>query len=299
MKFTKPALTFSEQLDRLVSRGLIVKDHVAAIHFLSHINYYRLSSYLREFEVDHDSHSVAPGTTFEDVIARYDFDRELRMLLLDAIERIEVSFRTQWAYHIAHMTAPFGYLNSNHSASQKSFARNASALFGELDRSKEAFLVNFRSKYQEPDAPPSWIVSEVMSLGLISNWYQNLRPLNIRKEISATYGLNQQLLESVMHHLSHVRNLCAHHSRIWNRELVVTFQFPKQPHKLSTAIKGTSKSRIYRSLALVSYLMQIISPASTWQDRLMHLLSFHSPPLESMGFPNDWTSRDLWNQKPS
>ena len=294
MRFTKPALSFEDQLDRLVSRGLVVRDRELSIHYLSHINYYRLTSYLREFEVDHSSHLIRPGTTIEQLIARYDFDRELRLLLLDAIERIEVSIRTQWAYHTSHMTSPFGYLDSRYSASQKLFARNATALFGELERSKEPFVLNFKSKYQEPDAPPSWIASEVMSLGLLSHWYQNLRPYSVRKEISATYALNQQLLESVLHHLSHIRNLCAHHSRVWNREVVVTYQSPKKPKPLSSAIEGTPKTKIYRSLALVSYLMRTVSPTSTWENRLFDLLDVHRPPLEAMGFPPDWIARPLW-----
>ncbi len=112
MKFNKPPQSFEEQLDLLIKRGLIVDDRDEALHYLKHLNYYRLIAYWLPFEKSRDPHEFLPGTHFSQIINNYLFDRELRLLLLDAIERIEISFRTQWAYHVSHAIGPHGYLNA-------------------------------------------------------------------------------------------------------------------------------------------------------------------------------------------
>jgi abortive infection bacteriophage resistance protein len=109
MKFTKPALSFEAQAQLLASRGLLITDLVSATAFLMHVNYYRLAGYVLPFEIDHASHQIRPGTRFEQVAELYLFDRELRLLVLDAIEKIEVSVRTQWAYHFAHAVGAHAY----------------------------------------------------------------------------------------------------------------------------------------------------------------------------------------------
>ena len=90
MDFTKPARTWDEQIDLLRSRGLHIPDREQARHYLSHINYYRLTGYRLPFEADGSTRRVKAQTSFDDVLNLYIFDREFRLLLLDAIERIEV-----------------------------------------------------------------------------------------------------------------------------------------------------------------------------------------------------------------
>ncbi|AWB35850.1 Abi family protein [Orrella marina] len=112
MKFNKPAFTDDQQLDQLIQRGVVCGDRAEALHYLGHINYYRLAAYWLPFEADHASHSFKPGTRFVDVLNLYIFDRELRLLVLDAIERVEVSVRTGWAYTLAHRYGPHAHLNA-------------------------------------------------------------------------------------------------------------------------------------------------------------------------------------------
>ena len=95
--FTKPAKTFDEQCDLLIARGMRVPDKEKAVYYLSHISYYRLVAYWLPYETSRDPHQFAEGVCFDTVLSHYLFDRQLRLLLLDAIERFEVSFRTQWA----------------------------------------------------------------------------------------------------------------------------------------------------------------------------------------------------------
>ena len=94
MKYTKPPLTHAQQLDQLLERGMVCTHHAQALHCLDHLNYYRLGAYWLPFESSHSTHAFKPGTRLEDVLNLYVFDRELRLLVLDAIERVEVSVRT-------------------------------------------------------------------------------------------------------------------------------------------------------------------------------------------------------------
>ena len=112
MQFTKPPKTFDEQVDLLMSRGMEVGDLERAKRYLAHLNYYRLAAYWLPFEQDHPTHRFKTGTRFETILELYIFDRELRLLVMDAIERIEVSLRTRWAYHLAHTYGPHAHLNA-------------------------------------------------------------------------------------------------------------------------------------------------------------------------------------------
>lgn len=295
MKYQKPPLSFAAQVALLQSRGMIIPDAKRAEHYLSHLNYYRLAGYILPFEQDHSTHTLRPGTTFAEVLNLYVFDRELRLLVLDAIERIEVSVRTQWAYHLAHAEQDaHAYLQAKHVDSARHFARHLATLERELERSSETFIKHFREKYNEPNLPPVWAACEVMSLGLLSNWYALLRPISLRKRIAKTYELDQQVFESALHHLSYIRNICAHHSRLWNRTMVITVSVPKRPTILRTEIVNINDRRLYNSLCLIVYLMDCISPGHHWRKRLQDLLANHGANVAAMGFPQGWQQFGLW-----
>ena len=111
MKFSKQPLLFSDQLTLLESRGLLISHRDYAEHYLKHINYYRLAAYCLPFENNHETHQYIDGSSFDQVLNLYIFDRELRLLVLDAIERIEVSIRTHFAYTLSHKYGSHAYLN--------------------------------------------------------------------------------------------------------------------------------------------------------------------------------------------
>jgi abortive infection bacteriophage resistance protein len=113
VKFAKPPKTFDEQVHLLISRGMVVDNLERALRYLSHLNYYRLAAYWLPYEQDHSTHRFKTGTRFETILEHYVFDRELRLLVMDAIERIEISLRTRWAYHLAHTYGPHAHLNPN------------------------------------------------------------------------------------------------------------------------------------------------------------------------------------------
>jgi abortive infection bacteriophage resistance protein len=298
MKFTKPSLTIQQQIEKLQGRGMIVGDLSLAAHCFQHISYYRLRAYWLPFEVPAEvdgEHQFAEGTAFEDAVSLYVFDRQLRLLVMDAIERIEVSLRGAWAYRLATQYGSHGYLDPALYARSDQFARALNSLLDEIDWSKDTFIKHYKSKYDDPEHPPVWMVSEVLSLGQLSKWFSNLKARADRQAISKVYGLDEKVLTSAAHHLTYVRNICAHHGRLWNKQFTVTMIMPSAPSALKLAMNPGAERKLYNTLSMLGYLMGIVAPTSDWRQRLRDLLpTCEHAKLSSMGFPENWLELPAW-----
>jgi len=293
--FQKGATTYEQQVALLQQRGMIVDDVNQARFYLQHVNYYRLGAYWLPFEADHAAHRFEPDTGFAEVLGLYTFDRELRLLLLDAIERLEVSVRSQWAYQIAHRHGAHGHLDPSLALRPEHWRRNLSSLTEEVDRSHETFIRHFRNQYVER-LPPVWAACEVMSLGQLSRWYANLKPMQTRRAIAEVYALDQRVLESWLHHLTHVRNFCAHHSRLWNREFTITPVLPRKPASLEGQFVLDSR-KLYNSLVILLYFMDLIAPRHHWRGRVKTLLAKYDVDVSQMGFPRGWNRLHIWRDR--
>lgn len=298
-QFGKPALTTDQQLDLLIRRGMLIADLERARHCLTHINYYRLRAYWLPFElaaIGDSNHTFQPGTDFDTVMAIYDFDRELRLLLLDAIERVEISLRTRWANELALRYGPFAHEDSAHFNKQHLWQHSKDELDKEYARSRETFAEHYRTRYEHLNSPPIWVAAELMSLGHLSRWLQNLCIPKDRQVIADAYGLDEKVLLSFAHHLTIVRNHCAHHGRVWNRKLSLKMQIPgKKTAGLSVMFNPVEDRRLYNTLTMLAFLMSRISPQSSWRDRLKALITT-TPQVnpKDMGFPADWARRKIW-----
>ncbi len=302
MRFAKPPKTFPEQLDLLVSRGMLVDDHDRVLRYLRHLNYYRLTAYWLPFEEDHAAHRFKPGTTFDRVLELYIFDRELRLLVMDAVERFEVSLRTHWAYHLAHAYGPHAHLDAalfKPDRPPQWRHREAVAALQETVRlSSEVFIRHLRDTYDEA-LPPVWALCEIMTFGQLSKWYANLVSSRDRNAIARQYDLDEKNLSSFLHHLSVIRNYCAHHARLWNREFTIAWSLPlHRPSAVVDSLNRRDGKRIYNVLAMLACLMDIINPGHHWKSRLGDLLRRH-PGVRpgAMGFPDDWQELPLWRGK--
>lgn len=297
MKFGKSPLLLEQQLDLLIERGMQCADRAKALHYLTHLNYYRLGAYWLPFESDHAAHRFAAHLRFEDVLNLYVFDRELRLLVLDAIERVEVSIRTGWAYHLAHRYGAHAHLDASifkKPAPNWDHGQQSEKLTNEARRSHETFVQHHYRKYHEP-LPPLWAVVEIMTLGQLSKWYGNLRHGADRNAVAHRYDMDETNLCSFLHHLSTVRNLCAHHSRLWNREFTFTFRLPsRRPQALVASLNARDGRRLYNTLTTLAWLLDCISPGHHWKQRLKGLLAQHGIDTRPMGFPSDWEQLPIW-----
>ena len=295
--FTKIATTYAQQVALLQQRGMIVDDPADTEFYLQHLNYYRLGAYWLPFESNHATHAFRPGTRFADVMNLYVFDRELRLLVLDAIERLEVSVRGQWAYQLAHQHGPHAHLDATLASKQPLWQTNLNKLSEEVHRSDEAFIKHLLTTYAE-NLPPVWAVCEVMSLGLLSRWYNNLKPMPTRRAIAVVYSVDEKVLESWLRHLSLVRNTCAHHSRLWNREFTITPLLPRnKPAGLATQCQ-TGSRKLYNTLVILLHCMDVIAPQHHWRARLKDLIAQHAIPVAAMDFPANWQQLPIWQDIP-
>lgn len=230
------------------------------------------------------------GATFESVLRRYTFDRKLRLLMLDAIERLEVSIRSRWSNHMAVRHGPLcladGELFQDRRAHQRSFETVLHFYAG----SEDEFVIRFRERYARGQTPPIWICSEMLSLGQLAHWLSNLRDARDLHAVCYAYQLQSECFLSFLNHLTEVRNLAAHHSRLFNRKLP-NFLFPREFPDGLTSLENSSQGRIYNTVVMLNYLLGIISPGHSWTRRLGHSLSRHAELPEEMGFPLGWQAR--------
>lgn len=298
MKFAKPPLSIADQIALLERRGMAIPDRARAEHYLQHVSYYRLRAYWLPFEQPapvNGDHMFRDGTSIDDAVALYVFDRQLRLLVMDAIERIEVSLRGAWAYHLAMKYGPHGYLDPNLYDRADRYEKALTGLLEEIERSTDTFIVHYKSKYDDPEQPPIWMTAEVMSLGQLSKWYSNLKLRSDRQAIAKIYGLDEKILASIAHHLTYVRNICAHHGRLWNKQFTVTMTIPNSPGSLKLAMNTGATRKLYNTLAVLGYLIGIVAPGTEWRKHLAELVA--SCPLAgttAMGFPANWKEMPAW-----
>ena len=304
---SKPFLPIEEQIRRLRSRGMEISDEHAARAFLGLVNYTRLRPYWHPFEIPGDAdHRFQPGTTFEDVVRLYEFDRALRLHVLAAIERIEIGLRTRWAYHLSEQFGPFGYLDPGLYKQASRFYESLCALGRNWSRQKDhdPVLHHFDRDYAEP-LPPAWLACELMTLGELSHWIKNLdrgqaRLRPVLAGLKEGLGIPAGVFVSLLPHLTHVRNLAAHHMRLWDRKITaytLTTTIPHGPAALLEALQATPEGReqyLYRTLVVLGYLAERMTPGCTWIRELCELIGRHRPMLERMGFPEGWDGLAFW-----
>jgi abortive infection bacteriophage resistance protein len=307
MRFAKPPTSIAGQISLLLSRGMEIGDESVAAHHLSHISYYRLSAYWLPFEADHGTHQFQPGTRFTDTLNLYVFDRELRLLLLDAIERVEVSTRTRWMDVLVSAHGAHAHLDASHFVTKSdrkgqiiwAHDKALDSLKLEYSKSRETSIMHLRSFYDEP-LPPLWATSELMTLGEFSKWFANTRSSSLRNLVSRAYQLDERILVSFLHHLAIIRNHCAHHARLCNREFTFRWTLPNRaPTGLVSALHPASGARIYNTLVMLAFLMELINPEAGWKHRLLALFDKHDADTGPMGFPTDYRLRSLWRTETS
>ena len=297
MIYNKPALTISNQIQKLKSRGLTINNAVFAGDCLSNISYYRLRAYTYPFQDNSDvNHPFIVPVTFEEIIDLYVFDRKLRLLVMDALEKIEIALRTQIIYRWALTNGSHWQIKPGLYRDPVQFSKHITTLQSEIDRSNETFIDHYKSTYSRPSEPPVWMSLEVSSFGLLSLMFLNLCKGPEKKAVAKHFGLNDiSLLENWMHCFSNVRNICAHHGRLWNRRLTAHIKMPAYPVHPFLINNKVYPYKLYAVLSCMQYILQNISPSGTFKNDLKALLS--TCPLKQekeMGFPADWQNEPFW-----
>ncbi len=167
--FTKHYMTETDLVALLENRGLIISDETKAVRYLESIGSYRLSDYMYPFlKVPKESHQYKEETTFQQVLNLYRFDKKLRMLLLNEIEKVEIAIRRAIMNIPVQITGDIYWLtNSVHFANQRTFQETKNTIDREYTKSTEEFIKHFKNSYCDP-YPPSWILGEFLYVGFYS-----------------------------------------------------------------------------------------------------------------------------------
>lgn len=297
MLYDKPAIDILAQIVCLKQRGLLFVDETKAAHYLSNISYYRLRAYTYPFQDNtNPEHPFTQKVSFEQIIELYVFDRRLRLLIFDALEKIEIAFRTKIIYHFALNHGSHWHENPALYRDTPRFVNDIGMLYKEVSRSTETFIKHYKSKYDDPENPPAWMSLEVATLGLLSKLFSNLKKGNEKKKITTDFGLfKPEILESWMHTFAHLRNVCAHHGRVWNRRLTTMPQMPSNTANPFLKNNILYPNKLYATLCCMNYILQIISPENNFVKRLKDLMGTCTLiDLKEMGFPKDWEAEPIW-----
>lgn len=295
--YSKPALTYAAQLQQLKDRGLIIADDSKALHLLEAISYYRLSGYWYPMLVDKQNHQFKPGSSFETAFNIYKFDRELRLLVLRELEKIEVAIRAKITYILSHFKGADWYIDANNFNDPIKHADTLSKIGSEYHRSDEQFIKAFQSKYSD-SLPPSWMMCEVVSFGVLSNLFSNLAPGKYKRDIATYFGIKDKVLISWLHSIVYLRNVCAHHSRLWNRIMRIQPLVPRSTRGQWLSNTNIPNNRTYFVLSMIIYLMNTINPKHTIPNKFYDLLDkFPNIDTSAMGFPSGWKKEPLWQKR--
>lgn len=278
------------------SRGLKA-DREALESTFRRMSYYRFSGYLWWFYEDDTWEAVKEGTTLEDVLDLYTFDAVLRTHVMRLAHSIEVWLRAALTNRLAERHGPMGYLDPKIYHHQGAFQRDRAKLKELLgEDSPERFVAAFYRKYDDL-YPPIWMSAELMSIGLISKWYDHLGEVSLRKAIASEVGLSYHVLSSFLRIFTVLRNGAAHHARIWNRQTSLRVaKIQKPPELLEAPLFEADPSRIQYVLVIAVYIVQQVDPTSEAITSLKkHLLTADEAWLIEMDFPEAFEAAAIWN----
>lgn len=298
--YNKKVYTIDDHIKLLKKRGLIIKNEKRARKYLSNISYYRLAGYWWTMQEDKEKHIFKDGSTFSNVIALYNFDAELRVLLFDVIEKIEISLRTKLIYHLSHEFDPWWFQNTEIFENTKALVQTLDKIREETYRSKDRFIKEHKKKYKNDKRfPPAWKTLELTSFGALSKLYGNLKTnIESKDTIASEYGaVNHTYLPSWLQSIAQIRNFCAHHSRLWNKNLPGTVKLLSNPPNkwISDVPREHEFSKLYIHMSLMRYLLNSIHPKNTFANDLKSLMEKY-PNIDpnALGFKPNWESEPLW-----
>ena len=281
----------------LQSRGLTIADTNKAERYLDFIGYYRLSAYMYPLlQMPKDQHRYKLNTSFDQVMMLYRFDKKLRLLIFNEIEKIEVAVRSAIVNIGSEMTGnPFWMTDRNNFIDATKFRHTMELIDAELRRSREEFIAHFKQAYSD-DYPPAWIMAEVLPFGILTNIYSNIKVPRIKKRIAQKFGLQVSPFESWLTIVTLTRNSCCHHARVWNKQNTIR---PMLPNRMTGywITLPTDPLRIYFNLCIIKYFLNIISPENDMKAKIDALLANY-PNIDTgaMGFPRGWENEPIWNR---
>ncbi len=292
--------THNELIEILKQRHLIIKDESSVIDFLKKVHYYRLSAYFIPFQYPKDSDKkdiFKDNVAFEDITNLYYFDCELKKLIFSYLQQLELTLRAQISHIHSQKYNPFGYIQNQNSLKRELRNKNIFLFYEfitkaqkEKQRASEDFIKHIKDKYKIDDLP-LWALVEILSFGSLSKFFklmqldEQLKLLEFFKMQNIRVGIFENWLES----LSYVRNICAHHARLWNKNLVKKFRLDSNYDFLHQSVPT---NKIFFALSVLAEILKEYSIKLEFQALLA---KYPSISKESMGIPQNWENLAPWS----
>lgn len=309
----KPHRTFIEQIELLKNRGMKISDEDTAKLWLQRVSYYRLKGYWWAMQDDQVAHHFPENIwDFKDVIYRYRFDEELRTIIFRAIELIEVALRTKIIYYMSKDYGGLWYLNPNFSNDANLHRKHLLHLQNAFVDSKEIFVQEYLTRhpnqlqphhgYQSDQDPDAWIIFETATFGTLSRIYKNIEhQLPAKSKIANEFGLDfHSDLSSWLESMTYLRNLVAHHSRLWCRPMAIQPGVTSNTRNpwLITPLNMQEQMRAYHLISVLLYLCDAIGEGQSLRTEIYRLIAkYHRLPLHQIGFTQNWNMQPIWKLK--
>ncbi|MBU9344055.1 Abi family protein [Burkholderia multivorans] len=297
--YGKVALSAEETLHRLWQRGLRIDDRPTNLRVLRSIGHFRLLVYMRRFQ-NPATKQFWPRTRFSDIAELYAFDRRLRSITMDAVERIEVALRAALSNPLAIDYGSHWYIERERFVDLRQYARVLDQIASECETRQAAALAHYYRTYARPDLPPIWLVCERLSLGALSRLFN---ALSIRDRKTAGRhmwpDIPDTVLTSWLQSLTDLRNACAHHARLWGMKLTVSPPAKPAARNLARyAAEMTRPETFYARATMVKALLDPLGHGDEWRETLRTVLAGceHVAPSTHLGFTTDWHLTPAWQQ---
>lgn len=312
--YNKLPKTFQEQVELLKRRGLIIPNEDKARNILTYVSYNRLSNYWYPMlKLPKEDEIFKPNSSFETIFKLYQFDSELRTITFQAIEQIEIAVRTQIIYHFSiQHNSGFWYEKSEVFLDNTNHLQFLSTINKNVLKTKQEFILKYCRKYEQP-LPPSWKSFELLTFTNVVSILKNVKNNKDLIPIAKSLGIHHSILISWLESFIYVRNITAHHGRLWNIILTIKPEWLKSPKKewvdrwendydpdgntLEKVDKNDKILKFYAALCSILYCLQFINPHHKYKDRLLELIK-NSPEVDlyHMGFPENWQEQPLWKK---
>lgn len=302
MKQPKIWKSFNEQLELLKSRGMVVKDEKKALGYLKSLGYYRLSGYLYSFR-QIDPHcpktrldQFIPNSQFEDVKALYMFDKKLRQLALDALERIEIALRVNIVYELGKYD-PLVYQKPQYFEPHFDHQKWLNKYQKLVKRDEENSFVKHNLEHYGD--LPIWAASEIWDFGTMSMLYKGILAKD-KERIAKIYHLKDgKHLQTHLHAFNFIRNVSAHHSRLWNKPIIFKANLKGLQDE---QWKQLNAAQPFVYFCLMKRMLDVICPHSTWGERFLKVLDEFpcvengAVSLKQMGIIENLNEWRLWHK---
>lgn len=285
---------------------MVFNDEQNAISYLSRISYFRLKYYWVDM-LDANAEHFINGANFDNVIVRYEFDKKLRNILFGAVEILEVGLRTKFITTLSLATnTGLWYLNGSLFNNQQFHTNLVLDMKYEFERNSDPFVrqyiidhPNWDKNTLDGDNPDAWMIFETATFGTLSKMYKNLLNQSpLKSKIANEFGLySARELSSWLEAISVLRNIIAHHSRMWYKI------FSKKPtninrHRDDWMLSDLTEHQRKRAFGVIScllYLCNAICSDNTIKQDIKNLfVSYPNIPIYMIGFTRGWKENPIW-----